>query len=207
MPRLESPAAILLSFLRNDMSESASIQKMSHKHEAILNYIIANPTIKLGDVAGHFEVTFAWLSTIIHSHAFQDQLQRRHDELFDSHILQDLGDKLNGAAHASIDAYLEKVPNLTADQLISANDKILGRLGYGARAPAGGNTFINGNVTQNVQHNHVSKDVLEGARNRIGSHKVGETSSQAALPDKSADKGIEAQGSLVRTEDQQRIAG
>ncbi len=178
------------------MAESAQIQKMSHKHEAILNHILANPTQKLGEVAGEFEVTQAWLSTIIWSHAFQNQLAMRQNELFDTAVLQDLGSKLNAAAHMTLDEYMEKVPNLTADQLISGSDKILGRLGFGSRAPSG--TTIQGDVNQTVVHNHVSKEILDEARSRIGTHKVGQADSAPALPHSDSKNGVEIEGVLVR---------
>jgi hypothetical protein len=123
--------------------------------------------------------------------------------LFDTAVLQDLGTKLNAAAHMTLDEYMEKVPNLTADQLISSSDKILGRLGFGSRATGG--TVINGDVSQTVINTQVSKDVLAEARNRIGSYKngqdkVGQTDSAPALPDPNAHEGAEIEGVLVRDE-------
>lgn len=185
------------------MAQSASIAKMSHRHEAILNYMLCNPTHPMSLVAGQFEVSQAWLSTIVHSHAFQDQLARRKDEFFEVAVLQDLGSKLGAAAHQTIDAYLEKVPTLSADQLISAQDKLLSRLGYGTNAKGG---TINADVV-NIQNNHVTKDVLEEARNRIGTNQVGEASSPAALQDKSTNSGTEIEGALVREESKLRVNG
>lgn len=178
------------------MAQSASIQKMSHKHEEILNYLLANPLMKLSEVAGHFEVTQPWLSTIIHSHAFQNQLSLRQDQVFDSAILAGLDEKLGAAAHQTLDAYLEKVPSLTADQLISAQDKLIGRLGYGSNGAGKPGVAVQVNI------NHVQKEVLEEARNRIGTNKVGETSSPTALPDLSSEVGTEIEGTLVRNESQ-----
>lgn len=182
------------------VAESAQIQKMSPKHEAILNFILMNPTAKYSEVAGHFNVTPAWLSTIVHSHAFQDQLRRRQDEFFDAAVVKDLGEKVQAAAHMTLDEYMEKVPTLSPDQLISSSDKLLGRLGFGTKS--NGKTVINGNVTQNnnVQNNHVSREVLEEARSRIGEIKVGETDSLPAVSDPEAEEGIEIEGVVVRAE-------
>lgn len=193
------------------MAESASIQKMSTRHEAILNHLIIFPTQKYSEVAAHFGVTQAWLSTIIHSHAFQDQLARRQDELFDSAIVQDLGDKLTAAAHTTLEAYLEKVPMMSVDQLIPASDKMLGRLGFGTNG-GGSKTIINGNL--NVQNNHVAKEIVEEARDRIGAVKaqkleerldggedvseVGATGAQAALPNKQTNGRAQIEGMAVR---------
>lgn len=177
------------------MSVSASIQKMSHKHEEILNFLLLNPLLKMGEVAAHFGVTFPWLSTIVHSHAFQDQLKRRQDEVFDSAILQTVEDKLGAVAQVTLDAYLEKVPTLTADQLISAQDKILCRLGYGTR---GGNVSIGTQI--NTQINQVDKRIVEEARNRIGTSQVGASDSQPALQDKRSNGAAEIEGVVVREE-------
>lgn len=182
------------------MSDSASIQKMSHKHVEILNFMLLNPLLKMGEIAIHFGVTFPWLSTIVHSHAFQDQLSRRQDEVFDSAVLQTVEDKLGAAAQVTLDAYLEKVPTLTSDQLITASDKILGRLGYGTRS-SGTNVHINGNV----QINQVDKSILEEARNRIGTSKVGAPDSQPALQDKRSDGAAEIEGVVVREESELRL--
>lgn len=180
------------------MAESASIKKMSPRHEAILVYILANPTSSYSEVAAYFGVTRSWLSTIIHSQAFQDQLARRQNEIFDAGILQGLEDKLSAAAHLSLDHYLEKIPTMTTDQLISSTDKVLGKLGFGSKGPGGG-ANIN---AQNVQINygHVPKEVVEAAREKIGKNQVGQNDSPPALPNKSATKGAEVEGALVRAE-------
>lgn len=183
------------------MSESASIQKMSHRHEAILNFMLSNPLLPMGEVAAHFSVTFPWLSTIVHSHAFQDQLARRQDEVFDSAILQSVGGKLEAAAQVTLDAYLDKVPNLTGDQLISAGDKLLGRLGYGTRQVSPGQVNI-----ENLQINQVDSKVLEEARGRIGENKVGAPDSPPALQDQRAELNggtFEMEGLVVRIEGEQ----
>ena len=174
---------------------------MSHKHEDILNYLLLHPTQKMGEVAAHFGVTFPWLSTIVHSHAFQDQLKRRQDEVFNSAVLAPIEDKLGAAAQVTLDAYLEKVPTLTADQLISAQDKLLNKLGYGSN----GNSH--GPVTNNTQINftQVDGDVLKEARNRIGTSQVGAPDSQPALPDHSADGVTEIEGVVVREESKLRV--
>lgn len=142
---------------------------MSSKHEAILQFMIANPTLKMSQVAASFGVTPAWLSTIVHSDAFQNQLARRHDELFDVAVVQELGDKVTAAAHLTIDEYLEKVPTLSADQLITSTDKLLGRLGYGSKN-GNGSTVFNVGEGANIQVNQhqVSPDVVARAREKIG---------------------------------------
>ena len=188
------------------MSKSASIAKMSNRHEAILQFMIANPTLKMSIIAGHFGVTPAWLSTIVWSDAFQNQLAQRHDELFDVAVVQELGDKVTAAAHMTIDEYIDKVPTLSADQLISSSDKLLKNLGYGARA---GTTNFNLGDGANVQvnHNQVNGDVLAKAREKIGATQVGAADSTPALQDKSSEGSFEAKGDSVREEGQPPLNG
>ena len=173
---------------------------MSHKHEDILNFMLANPLLKMSEIAAHFGVTFPWLSTIVHSHAFQDQMKRRQDQLFECAVLGTIDEKIGAAAQVTLDAYLEKVPTLTGDQLISAGDKLLGRLGYGTR----GNGH-NGDTYNLTQINQVDPAVLEEARDRIGTVKVGAPDSQPALSDHSADGATEIEGVVVREESQLRV--
>lgn len=184
------------------MSASASIQKMSIKHEEILNFLLLNPTRPIGEVAAFFGVTFPWMSTIIHSAAFQNQLKLRQNEVFDSAVLGTVEDKLSAAAQVTLDAYLAKVPMLTADQLISSNDKLLNRLGYGSRP--NGATHIK---AKNVQINMVEGDILKEARDRIGKSEVGQANSQPALQDLRTHGAIETEGVLVRREGESETPG
>lgn len=173
------------------------IKQMSSRHEQILNYILLNPTKTYGEVAGHFGVTPAWLSVIIHSDAFQRRLSERQDEIFDAGVLQPISDKLSAAADLTIDKYLEKVPTFTADQLISSTDKLLGKLGFGSKTSVQpGGTIINGNVYQQVNNGHVPKEVIAEARNKIGnsSNQMGKAYKCAALLYQTTYERLETEG-------------
>lgn len=174
------------------------IKQMSSRHEQILNYILLNPTKTYGEVAGHFGVTPAWLSVIIHSDAFQRRLSERQDEIFDCGVLQPISDKLSAAADLTIDKYLEKVPTFTADQLISSTDKLLGKLGFGSKpngVPSGA-TVINGNVYNQVNNHHVPKEIVAEARSKIGntSNQMGKAYKCAALLYQTTYERLEAEG-------------
>ena len=41
------------------------VQKLSVKHTDVMNFMLANPLVKLADVARHFGMTQPWLSCII----------------------------------------------------------------------------------------------------------------------------------------------
>lgn len=142
------------------------IKTVRTKHEAIMNFIIANPTLTYGQVAAEFNVTPAWLSVIVNSSAFQDRLKEKQEKLYEASVLAPLGDKLAAAADLTLEKYLEKVPTLSGDQLISASDKLLNRLGYGTKG-GNGSTHI-GQMNVQVNSNHVPREVIEQARRKIG---------------------------------------
>lgn len=148
------------------MAESAQIQKVSPRHEAILNYLIANPTVKKAEVAAQFGVSQAWLSTIIHSDAFQAKLRARQEEVFEVAVLSGIEDKLLGVAHQAAERLGELLPLQDNVRDISDTmDKALKSLGYG-RAPV-----IQQNINNNYgeqQINNLTAADIERARELVG---------------------------------------
>lgn len=115
------------------------IATVSHRHEAIMNFMIANPTAKLGDVAAEFGVSQPWLSCIIHSHAFKTKLREKQEMLF-SDLGASITEKLEAVAHTALDNILEHVSASNASPALSLEvaDKVLHRLGYAPqRGPSG----------------------------------------------------------------------
>ena len=145
------------------MATSVQIQRVSVRHDAIMNFLLVNPTVPLGIVAKEFGVTQAWLSTIIHSDAFQAQLSRKKNEMFGTHVLP-LGEKLLGLAHVAVEKmgqHLERTDD--PDYVVGVATAVLDRIGYSPKAqPA---------AAVNVQQNNyyqVDKATLEEARSAIG---------------------------------------
>lgn len=50
---------------------------ISHKHEALLNWLVLNPDKSLRECADHFGYTQSWVSSIIHSDIFQVALKEK----------------------------------------------------------------------------------------------------------------------------------
>lgn len=139
------------------MAECVQIKRVSIKHEAIMDFMIANPTVRAGDVAAHFGVTQAWLSTITHSDAFQDMLRAKQDCAFHTSVLP-VKDKMMAIAHQALDRLEVLLPFETEATSVSkiAGD-VLDRLGYGSKQVA---TQIINN-TQNVQVNTLRNELQE----------------------------------------------
>ena len=139
----------------------ADIEKVSHKHEMILQFMIANPTMLLRDVAQRFSVTQAWLSTVIHSDAFKDKLSERQDEIFGV-ISADLKEQMRAIANVG----LEKIARFveTSEDKPYVTDTtfgVLDRLGFSAKAVMQPTSAQQNNVY------FVSKDDLNAARGSI----------------------------------------
>lgn len=135
------------------------IKRVGVKHEAILNFLLANPLVKMGDAAEHFKVSRAWLSLIVHSDVFQRKLRERQDIHFDHSILPAM-EKVQLVADLALDRMLECLPyESDVGKLNLVADRALSRLGYGT--DSGGGTQVN------VQVN-VDRSLLERAREKIG---------------------------------------
>lgn len=125
------------------------IAKISHRHEAIMAYMVAHPTAKLGDVAAEFGVSQPWLSCIIHSNAFQTKLRERQESMFGA-LGASITEKLSAVAHAALDNLLEHTlaSNVSPEQQRETAALALKSLGYGTNSappsasPAQTNNFF-----------------------------------------------------------------
>lgn len=139
------------------------IQRLSHRHEAIMEWLIANPEKRLGECALVFGVSQAWLSTIIHSGVFRDRYQALIGEHIDDRVMP-IRDQLTGVAVSAIEKLGRAVDaSIDPDFILSVADKTLHRLGYAPSkapsAPGTSNTQVNNFYS-------VSKEELEAARAR-----------------------------------------
>jgi len=115
-------------------------QKINHLHEQMMDWMLANPQRPLKEMAPVFNVSVPFIYMLVNSALFQQELNRRHAELW-GEIRVELKDKLQAAAHASLDKVLDalQAPECTSDFALSAMDKVTSKLGYGpARGAAGG---------------------------------------------------------------------
>lgn len=141
------------------------IQKVSVKHDAIMDYMLANPASPLSAVAEQFGIGQAWLSVIIHSDAFQAQLKEKKEGVFVATVLP-LREKLIGVAHLGLDRTAEaleksKVETAEGKEFIAdTTDMILKGLGYSPKSTP--------SAPQNQQNNtyimQADKGMLAAAR-------------------------------------------
>ncbi len=91
------------------------LQRINHRHEQIINWLIANPDRPLGDCAREFEYTQVWLSQVIHSDAFQALYTERARELHGM-VVHTLKDRLVGLAVAAMDRSQELLETHTGSE-------------------------------------------------------------------------------------------
>ena len=163
---------------------AVQLQNVRLRHQAIADWLIANPDRSQGECAAAFGITQAWLSVVVNSDIFRDYLQTRLNEV-STPVMFTLREKLMGVAHRAVEK-LGSAVDASSDPefLLAAADKTLHRLGY---APTRGPEPAVQNVA-NQQNNFyvVDRETLDGARRRylqaVGVAVGGESPSVRALP-------------------------
>jgi len=130
------------------LAESAQIARVSYTHEAIADWLLANPDKKLKECADQFGYTQAWLSTVIHSDAFQVYFSQRRAAL-NQIIHHGISAKLQDTTQKALDILntrLDEPEDLESEFILDVADKLLHRQGY---AP-GKVSLIQNNITAPV---------------------------------------------------------
>lgn len=141
-----------------------NLQDMSHLHEAVLTFIIANPGATLRQIGDYFGYSAQWVSILTNSDLFQARLRERQEQVF-SAVTAEIPEKIRAVADLGLEkmaAHLEKTEDPRF--ILEATKASLAALGFGGKAaqPA-----VNVNA-QNVQQVFVaSRADLEAARGRI----------------------------------------
>lgn len=126
---------------------------------------MANPTMKLQDVARYFNISQPWLSQVIHSDAFQNALKEKQGIAF-HHTVLPLRDKMVNLAHIALDKLVDTVPfEPETSTVANIADKMLDKLGFASKANQGGGSVIN---AQNVLIVQERRAEVEEARRLMG---------------------------------------
>jgi hypothetical protein len=119
------------------------LKSVSVKHDAILDFLLTNPAMRLQDVAAHFGVTGPWLSVIVHSDVFQARLREKSGDMFQGTVVP-LRERLLGVAHVGVeklgDALEHASPIGDKEFIADTTDSILKNLGYSPRSAAPGSS-------------------------------------------------------------------
>lgn len=105
------------------------IATVKYHHDAMIDEIIAFPSISQGELAARFGFTQSWMSIIINSDAFQERLAERKAELIDPKIRASVEQRLEALAKRSLDKLLEKLD--TSQPMSNADLIACAKLGVG----------------------------------------------------------------------------
>lgn len=135
-------------------------------HDALIDFMLANPRATLEQKARHFNSSPSYISLIEHTDMFRARWEARRaefTELIHESIATKTAQVADKALGLMLDVLDKKKDQIPFAQLADVTFKSLEKLGYGAPAGAGGGvTIINGNAMQVVAP--VSPQALEEAR-------------------------------------------
>lgn len=144
----------------------AELATVSHVHEAIMNWMIANPERSQRECADAFGYTQSWLSTMVHSNLFQARLKEKQSELF-SVIAGSIQEKMSAAADIGVQKLAAKLEESEdAKFILSATSLMLDKLGFGAATRVAGAGQVNNAPVQNNFYMASPAD-LAAARGKI----------------------------------------
>lgn len=130
-----------------------AIQKLSHVHDQVMNWLLVNPHRSLRECADDFGYTQPWLSTLIHSDIFQAELRRRQLDV-QARVAQSIPERLHAVADIALDKLATRVAESEdPDYILDVADRALHRMGYApasARNPAGSSMAVQNNTQTNV---------------------------------------------------------
>lgn len=121
--------------LQGTDSAAGALARVKPIHDAIIDYIMAEPMVSQNDLAKHFGYTTGWMSQLMNSDAFLARLAKRKGDLIDPVIVASVEEKMRKAVSKSLDVVndaLERTNNPTmALEVLKLHAKAAG---YGARA-------------------------------------------------------------------------
>ena len=131
---------------RGYSQEYGRIAKVRYSHDAMIDLIIAKPTITQQELGLAFDYTEPWISRVIGSDAFQARLAERKAELVDPAIAASIENRIQGLAVQSLDILADKLQSgKSADLALKVAEMTTKSLGFGARDRSGGvvnNNFV-----------------------------------------------------------------
>jgi len=167
--------------------QKPTIQKLNFNHEAIIRWMLENPTASHGDCAAFFGYTPGWFSIIIHSDAFKAKWAELSNQA-DALVINDIPAKMRGVASRALEGLADQVDAAVADQtaaprdfLLKSSEMLLKSLGYGGAKPQQGGVTIN--AQPGAQVNVVPQEALARAKTRLLEHRANNATVVPSEPD------------------------
>lgn len=136
-------------YKQGDEFSGNRLLKVSYSHEAMIDVLLAEPTVTQNELAKRFERSVSWISIVMGSDAFQAALAKRRDDVTNPLLIATIEDRFRGLADRSLQIIADKLESSQSiDVAFKALDISAKALGFGARAVAGPTTVTNQFVVQ-----------------------------------------------------------
>jgi hypothetical protein len=156
--------AYIAPLLRSATGEGVQIKTLRHQHLALMDYMLANPTVPMWAVANHFGRTQAWLSTIVNSDLFQAHMHERR-KLIEDDQQRHINAKLFSAASQGLDAL---IAGISDDEVSISEKRAITRLALEASGQIGNKSGPSVVVNAVAQSSTAANsDAVNAARERI----------------------------------------
>lgn len=120
--------------LVNSDGKAIAVAKVNYTHDAMIDFILMNPTVTQGQLAKQFGYTQGWVCRVMSSDAFKERLAKRKGELVDPIIAQSVEEKLTAVVSRAADIILDKLDATPdANLAIKAIDVAARAAGFGAK--------------------------------------------------------------------------
>lgn len=153
-----------------------SIQKISHRHDAIIDWLICYPTRSLRDCAESFGMGVEWLRRLINTDMFQAEYRKRAAETRGM-MVWDLKSQIANTASLALEEAAKRLETgVASERFIGDTVKsTLAALGYGSPVAASA-AAAQANVTV-----HVDASAIIAAREQAAAAKQGNTPARLVL--------------------------
>jgi len=120
--------------LEGTASAANAVTRIKYTHDAMIELVIANPSISQNEIAKHFGYSVPWVSRVFCSDAFQARLAERKTELVDPTVVASVNERMQALAMQSLDILQNKLAaTQNPDMAMKALEISTKAMGYGAR--------------------------------------------------------------------------
>jgi hypothetical protein len=115
----------------------ATLANMKYSHDAMVDVIVANPSIKQKELAAMFGRSDAWISVVMASDVFQMKLAERRQEIIDPLMKEEIEARFKMVTRRSLEVLQEKLnsPSSVVDAGLALKAAELGMKGMGIGQP------------------------------------------------------------------------
>lgn len=129
------------------------LKRLNHVHRAMAHVILANPAVKVKELAALFGVSEGWTAAVLSSEPFQKYLEGKTERIMDPLLRGEIGESFRGLLIQALERTREKMDAAPSDgfvlQVLQSASKALG---YGNSSQV--------NVSGSVSHAHSLVSVL-----------------------------------------------